>query len=618
MRLPSIEQLVLAGRTSAGRFPLVLLSAAVAAAAGALLPDSSIEDTLAGILYVASLGIPLFLAVDLVAERRGPNDRRLWLARLVVIALLVAVYFGRLSWSEPVDVLRYVQLSVAAHLLVAVAPYLRVREWNGFWQYNRSLLLRFLMAAVFSLVLYVGLTIALLAVDNLLGVDVQGETYFRLWCVIAFLFNTWFFISGVPADLEALDRETGYPPALKVLGQYILSPLVTIYLLILTAYLGRILVTRVWPSGWIGYLVSSVAAAGILSLLLLYPVEEREENRWVRTYARWFYIGLIPANVMLLLAIWKRIQQYAITEPRYFLVILSLWLGGISLFYAFSRSRNIKLIPSTLALLAIVTFIGPWSAYGVSRRSQTARLEGLLERNGMLVDGSVRPPSAEVAVEDRREIGAVLRYLAANHGTASIESWFPEGRLAEVDTIAGGTGPSERREADDRAALIAAELGIDYVASWTPGEGEGFSFFVEQDGPPLSISGYDYVLRNRSSMGDTLRVEESTLGFVYEEDRLAVVMLRDDAELLSVPLAPLIERALEDARSRPSSTQLPADRLTVEGEVDGVRLAVSVTSISGFIEEAGDGADRAGNADGATPGFRVTNLSADYYFSADF
>ncbi|NNK48946.1 MAG: hypothetical protein HKP01_08750, partial [Gemmatimonadetes bacterium] len=59
MRLPSIEQLVRAGRRSAGRFPLVFLSAAIAAAAGVLLPDSSIEDTLLGVLYVATLGIPL-------------------------------------------------------------------------------------------------------------------------------------------------------------------------------------------------------------------------------------------------------------------------------------------------------------------------------------------------------------------------------------------------------------------------------------------------------------------------------------------------------------------------------------------------------------------------------
>lgn len=611
MKLPSIEQLIRAGHKSAGRFPLVLLSAAIAAAAGVLLPDSSIDDDiLTGFLYVATLGIPLFLAIALFAERRDASGVALWIARLAAVGLLVGLYIGRLSWSEPVELLRYVQLSVAFHLLVAVSPYLGVREWNGFWQYNRSILLRFLMAAVFSVILYVGLAIALLAVDNLLGVDVDEDTYFRLWVVIAFLFNTWFFVSGVPDDFEALDRRTDYPPALKVLGQYILSPLVTVYLLIITAYLVRILVTRVWPSGWIGYLVSSVAAAGILSLLLLYPIEEREENRWVRNYARWFYIGLIPANAMLLLAIWKRVQQYAVTEPRYFLVILSLWLAGISLFYAFSRSRNIKVIPATLAILAVVTFAGPWSAYAVSRRSQTARLERLLEQNGMLVDGRVRPPPEAVSFDDRREIGAVLNYLAENHGTASIEPWFPEGRLAEVDTITVGTEHTERWYADERAALITAELGIEYVRSWTPGEGEGFNFFVAQDGPPLRISGYDYVLRNRNVVADTARVEGSPDAFAYDEDRLAVIMLRDGEELLSLPLMPLIERALDHARSHAPGTALPAELLTVEGDAEGVNLAVSVTEIDGFIEESGDGAD------GDAPAYRVTMLTADYYFSA--
>ena len=619
MRLPSIEQLVREGRSSAGRFPLVLFSAAIAAGAGVFLPDSSIEDTLIGILYVATLGLPLFLALELTAERRGTSGRALWIGRLVVVAILVGVYVGRLSWSEPVEMLRYLQLSVAVHLLVAFAPYLGVREWNGFWQYNRSLLLRFLIAGVFSVVLYVGLSIALLAIDNLLGVNVEGETYFRLWCVIAFLFNTWFFISGIPDDLEALDRRTDYPPALKVLGQYILSPLVTVYLLIITAYLGRILITREWPSGWTGYLVSSVAVAGILSLLLLYPIDEREENRWVRTYARWFYFGLIPANIMLLLAIWKRIQQYSITEPRYFLVILSLWLGGISLYYAFTRSRNIKVIPSTLALLAIVTFVGPWSAYAVSQRSQTARLEGLLERNGMLVEDSVRASTGEISFDDRREIGAVLRYLAENHGTGSIESWFPEGRLAEVDTIAKGTGPTERWNADERAALIAAELGLDYVGSWTPGEGEGFNFFVEQNGPPLLISGYDYVLRNRSGVEDTIGVEESSVGFAYDEEQLAIVMLRDDVELLSLPLTPLIERALDRARGQAASTSLPAELLALEGEADGVRFAVFVTAIGGFIDsgEAAAGETEADSESGGqAPTYRVTTLSADYYYTA--
>ena len=297
-----------------------------------------------------------------------------------------------------------------------------------------------------------------------------------------------------------------------------------------------------------------------------------------------------------------------------------MWLGGISLFYAFSRSRNIKVIPATLALLAIVTFAGPWSAYAVSRRSQTARLENLLERNGMLVDGAVRAAedSDGVPFDDRREIGAVLRYLAETHGTGSIEPWFPEGRLAEVDTIAGGTGPTERWEADERAALIVGELGLDYVGSWTPGEGEGFNFFVEQDGPPLRIAGYDYVLRNRSAVGDTIRVEGSPIGFAYDEESLAIVVLRDDVELLSAPLTPLIERALEFSRTQTSNTAIPADLLTIGTETDEFRFGFSVTSIGGFIEGTGDAAEEATEIEPsgeAAAAFRITMLNADYYFS---
>lgn len=604
MRLPSIDQLVRQARSSAQRFPLVLLCAATAAAAASLLPDSESDETLIGILYAASLGIPLFFAIGLVAERRWTSGARAWAARGLALALLVALYFSTLTWSDQVQGLRYVQLSLAAHLLVAFAPYARVREWNGFWQYNRALLLRFLLAGVFSFVLWVGLSIALAAIDNLLGVNVAENTYFRLWCWIAFLFNTWFFAAGVPDDFEALERETDYPGVFKVFAQYILSPLVTVYILILLVYLGRVLVTRVWPSGWIGYLVSSVAAAGILSLLLLYPVEERAENRWVSQYARWFWVGLVPAIVMLLLAAWKRIQQYAVTEPRYFLVILAAWLGGISLFYIITRSRNIKVIPATLAALAVLTFAGPWSAFAVSRRSQTARLQGLLERNGMLVEGVAGQPTAEVPAEDRREISAVLRYLIRNHGTASIAPWFPEGRLAEVDTIAAGTAPGDRSEADERAALIAGALGIDYVGSWMPGEGERFDFSIERGDPPLDISGYDYVLRDQGAVSDTAFVPDSPYAFTYEEeDDLAILVLRDGEQVASLSLTPLIERVLEYARTT-GSRRLPVELMTLTEEVGDMRLLVAVSSIGGSTAEEEEG-----------PPYEIWRLSADYFFT---
>ena len=216
-------------------------------------------------------------------------------------------------------------MSVGLHLLAAVLPYAGVDEPNGFWQYNRALFLRFLTAGIYSAVLFVGLALALAALDNLLGVSVPEESYFRLLATIAFVFNTWFFVAGVPPDLPALEAYTDYPKGLRVFAQFILVPLVIVYLLIVTAYLGRVIVTRVWPSGWTGYLVSALATVGILAILLVHPERDRKDQPWIEIYARWFYVGLFPSIIMLLLAIWQRLGQYGITERRYLLSVLALW-----------------------------------------------------------------------------------------------------------------------------------------------------------------------------------------------------------------------------------------------------------------------------------------------------
>ena len=61
--------------------------------------------------------------------------------------------------------------------------------------------------------------------------DDSAEAYGRLDLMLLFVFNTWFFLAGVPGDFAALDESREFPRGIRVFAQYILAPLVGVYLL---------------------------------------------------------------------------------------------------------------------------------------------------------------------------------------------------------------------------------------------------------------------------------------------------------------------------------------------------------------------------------------------------
>ncbi len=555
--LPTLGVVVEAAERAARRFPLVLLSAALAATAGILIVNNAGEDeSYTRLLATATLGLPLFLALTLTGERRfAAGDRRRWVLQGVGVLVLTSFWMMWPRWPEPVQVARYVELSVSFHLLAAFLPYAGYDEPDGFWQYNKALFTRFLMAALFAGVLYGGLAIAFAALDKLLGVDVPGEAYGRLWMVIAFMFTTWFFTGGIPEDLAALEQRRDVPAGLRIFAQYVLVPIVVIYLLILTLYLGKVVIVRQWPSGWIGYLVSSVASVGILAWLLVRPLEG-SVHRWVRTYTRGFYAALLPAIVMLWLAIGKRVAQYGVTERRYFMIVLSLWWAGIAIYYTFGRSRNIKVIPATLCVLGLVTFMGPWGAYQVSLASQQGRLDRLVTRYALHPAGTrAAAPVGEmrdVPFAERKEIAATLRYLLRRGDGKAIAARF------------GGSAVPTPANVEPRVRTIMASLGVGYVSPWQSEESvESLSLSSSWDRAPLRIDGYAYALHlTPLGVGDSVEIERGTfLTFVKGQNFFRVTT--NGRPVLEIPLQPVIDRAAAYRRQR-DDYQVPMSLLRAE------------------------------------------------------
>lgn len=582
MRIPSLRQAARQAGHALGRFPLALLSAAGAAALGVILLGDGWHSELVVRAFLACLlGIPLTVALAIATEPRGSEFKPMlpvwrWSIRLAGAASLVAFGVAAGGWSDEVMARRFFQFAVAAHLAVAFLPFARTSGTRGFWQFNRTLFLRFLLTAIYSATLYAGLSLALAALDRLLGVHVPAVTYPRLGCVIAFVFNTWVFLAGVPGDRVALDWRTDYPTALKVFSQFILIPLVAIYVVILTIYLGRVLVSGQWPSGWIGWLVTGVSATGILSLLLIHPIREREENRWVRIYAQGFWIALIPSIGMLLASIYKRIEQYGVTENRYFMAVLALWLAGIALASMARGRTHVRAIPASLCVVALLTAWGPWGAYTVSRESQLARLERLLARYG-LPAAATRPAAGGVPVADRREMSAALVYLFETHGRDAVPARLA-GPITSVPPDSFRTFGHPRALALERARDAMAHLGLEYVAPGRPGlDPDRIRFLAQRPPEPVSIAGFDYELAVDRPPPIAFQIEDTSYRLELDRPARALRLSRDGVPLVAMPL----EQAIAQARAGFGGGG-PAPPLRLEGEGSGIRARLDLTSLYGY------------------------------------
>ncbi|HEU4829315.1 MAG TPA: DUF4153 domain-containing protein [Gemmatimonadales bacterium] len=579
MRFPSIDVLAARAREVLRRFPWTLLAALAAAIAGVVATaDGADEDLWARIAVVAALGIPASIAVTLwrAAAGRGPGARgdlprrgrqREAIAQVAVIALLVLFGFNWPGAQEKHDAIRYFQLSAALHLAVAFVPFLGAPESVGFWQYNRRLFLGFLRAAVFSAVLFVGLAIALAALDKLFGVDVEPETYVRIWLVVALVVNTWIFLATIPEDLEGLAGDPEYPKALKIFSQYILTPLAFIYLVILLAYLIKIVAGAEWPSGWIGWLVTSVAVTGLLGFLLVHPLRADPEEDWIRVYARWLFIGLIPAALMLLTAFWKRILPYGLTELRTLGFVLGLWLLGIAILYTLRRSATIRIIPISLAAILLLMLYGPFSLTDLSLRSQANRFQRLAATSGTSAD-------------DAREASAALRFLIDHDAEEEI-----------AEAVGGDLPPlgldSLRRYGEARdstAARIMALAGGTYVPEYLRDRQNGW-FHVNADQTiATNVTGFEWIVTAWSS-DTTSRVAGRDTIQVLTDTTRRIARVRVGRDTLVFDVGALVHRI---ADSIPPRQSLPAERLRIRSAPGPRQGELLITNINGQRGEDGE------------------------------
>ena len=450
IKLPSTKYIIARSKESFLRFPLTILSSLVATFIGIYLVEFSHEINnyfpLISLLLTSILGISSFFCCALFVEKNHLNLKSKLICTLGVIVLLAIVYFSlpgsKEAFTSLVSYIRFGVLAIIAHLCVCFIPYVGDKNINGFWNYNKMLFLRFFTASLYSGVLFLGLLLAVEALILLFEVNVDKQKlYPKFFIFAAGLFSTWSFVTGIPKELNKLDPTQGSPYAIKVFAQYVLLPLLALYLIIIYAYATKILFLWDWPKGIVAYLISGISMLGIITFLLTYPYGRSKENSWIKLFANSYFYILFPLIILLFIAIWLRISAYGTTINRYVIVALGIWLSIIS-FYFSLRKTNIKFIPISLAIILFLMLFGPWSMFWISEKSQVSRLKKILTDHSILIEGSLKNEviwevkslpefysknenNNEQLFNDsiENEIKSILDYLNDYHGMSKIQSF---------------------------------------------------------------------------------------------------------------------------------------------------------------------------------------------------
>ena len=607
MRFPSLQSLAVGAWQTFRRFPIAILLALKATVLGIWWThlsenyarryvDLGVETRAWPLQWYWNaivscyLGMLLSVALTKWAEKRQQRqgeqgvrgERFLRIGLQAGVLALTALYY----WSLPAEysaqmVTRTVVLALGLHWLIAVIGFGR-GEVNGFWVFNKRLFLRVLTTYLYSIVLYIGVSLALLAVDKLFNVDVRSEVYEECWWVLGGLFSVWFFLAGFPKTYENPGEISDYPRGLKIFTQYVLLSLVTVYLLILYAYMIKIILTRHWPAGWVAWMVMVFSVAGILSLLLIYPLRNLENNTWIRGYTRFFYQALLPLIILLFTAIYKRIGPYGITEQRYFLQALAWWLLFITVYFLVSRKKDIRLVPLSLSIFSFLSCWGPWGAFAVSLHSQRHRLEELLGKNRLLASGKVVAAEnpTKISLPDRVAITSVTEYLVDKHGYHSLQPMFSR----NLDSLMRTKNASGILRQTEKEFAILELINIPYTSRWeTYSDTSAVSTVREfvctrgDDDSATITGGAMYLGKFAVGPGDS---DWDFVGVGHDKLRITVDTARSQLKLawvsggkdFDVDLGPLAERILRvqaqySVSLTGSELELPFSNASVAGKV---------------------------------------------------
>ena len=533
-------------------------------------------------LTLIGLSLPLTAALELIREKYLSDKNKCIIRVLNVVITVIFIIFYRFYYLNGKDkagilILNNIEKLIATgiifFLLFLLVPIIGKKDEEE--KYFQSVVVDKTVTILYSMVLFLGLTAVFLTVDGLSLIKLKEQIYIEIWLFVVFVFAMIFFASKLKKVDENLE-EYEIHKIFRFLIYFIVIPLITIYTGILYIYFGKMLITKSWPQGLVSHLILWYTIFSLFIMIMVTPM--REKDLVAKIFKNYFPFVSVPLLILSIVSISKRISQYGVTELRYFIVLLGIWL--------------IFCMVSSIFKIAVVyiSVFSPINNRRITIMSQNKRLERILIKYGLLKDGKLVKNSG-LNENQKYEITDVLNYiLGIRDKKDGVRNLYPFGK--------------EDGKPYKKIEEFEKEIGID--DSWYKykySASEYFTVFVinenmlnNQNNNIEEVKGYEYIISGldgynfqENSVKEyygkyPVKISKNNIS-VYNENKEELIKIEISEILKGILNKPEIQQRINKPKEEIKDSVVPENILEFIGENEKVKYRIKMKQISVRGEE---------------------------------
>ena len=543
-------------------------------------------------LTLIGLSLPLTAALELIREKYLSDKNKCIIRVLNVVITVIFIIFYRFYYLNGKDkagilILNNIEKLIATgiifFLLFLLVPIIGKKDEEE--KYFQSVVVDKTVTILYSMVLFLGLTAVFLTVDGLSLIKLKEQIYIEIWLFVVFVFAMIFFASKLKKVDENLE-EYEIHKIFRFLIYFIVIPLITIYTGILYIYFGKMLITKSWPQGLVSHLILWYTIFSLFIMIMVTPMTKKDLA--AKAFKKYFPFVSVPLLILSIVSISKRISQYGVTELRYFIVLLAIWLIFCMVSSIFKARLSVILI-SLIAVVYISVF-SPINNRRITIMSQNKRLERILIKHGLLKDGKLVKNSG-LNENQKYEVTDVLNYiLGIRDKKDGVRNLYPFGKKDGK--------PYKKIEEFEK------EIGID--DSWYKykySASEYFTVFVinenmlnNQNNNIEEVKGYEYIISGldgynfqENSVKEyygkyPVKISKNNIS-VYNENKEELIKIEISEILKGILNKPEIQQKINKPKEEIKDSVVPENILEFIGENEKVKYRIKMKQISVRGEE---------------------------------